>query len=429
MSKKTEQGGREKEKGEMGKGKGKREKGKRNYIFPLFLPPSLPPSLSPPYSPFRLFLTILLTIGLFACSNPSNKPKPKDKSTEQASESKLTVFGGSFDAIDESGKLLWRVDAKKARYLKEKEIGQAENPYGELFQDGKVVYKVTADKADIEQNNKQLVLILRGKIVATDPINGVILRGNELEWRPKEDLLIVRNQLTGKHKQLDAIAQEAKVKTREQRVDFIGGVIANSLEPPFQVRTEHLTWQVKQEKLIGDRPLQFFRYKNNQITDRGKGDTADIDLKTKVVSITKNAQIELLDPRVQIVSNSMAWNLKTEIVTTKAPVRVFHVIENMLVTANRGELIIPKNIVYLQGKVNGVGKNRQSIRSDKLAWYLNNQQVEAQGNVVYQQAEPSLTFTGETATGNIQQEKIVVKSGTSGQRVITNIVPSEPGRQ
>ncbi|PAX54107.1 LPS export ABC transporter periplasmic protein LptC [Brunnivagina elsteri CCALA 953] len=413
MSRKTGQGERRKEKGERGKEAG-------DKILPFFLLPSRT------YSPFRLSIAILLAIGLFACSNPSNKPKPKDKSTEPASESKLTVFGGSFDAIDESGKLLWRVDVKKGRYIKEKEIGEAENPYGELFQDGKVVYKVTADKADIEQNNKQLILILRGKIVATDPVNGVVLRGNELEWRPKEDLLIVRKQLTGKHKQLDAIAQEARVKTREQRVDFIGGVIANSLEPPFQVRTEQLTWQVKQEKLIGDRPLQFFHYKNNQITDRGKGDSADIDLKSKVVSITKNAQIELAEPRVQIVSNSMAWNLKTEIVTTKAPVRVLHVAENMLVTANQGEIRIPQNTVYLQGKVNGVGKRGQSIRSDKLTWYLNNQQVEAQGNVVYQQPEPSLTFTGETATGNIQQEKIVVRSGSNGQRAITNIVPSEP---
>ncbi|MEA5572425.1 LPS export ABC transporter periplasmic protein LptC [Calothrix sp. UHCC 0171] len=381
---------------------------------------------SPLFFPVRLILTILLTTGLFACSSPGDKVQPKDKPTEQASDSKLTVFGGSFDAIDESGKLLWRVDAKQAKYIKEKEIGQAENPYGELFQDGKVVYKVTADKADIEQNDKKLVLILRGQIVATDPVNGVVLRGNELEWRPKEDLLIVRNKLTGKHKQLDAVAQEARVKTREQRVDFFGGVVANSLEPPFQVRTEHLIWQVKQEKLIGDRPLQFFRSKNNQITDRGKGDAANIDLKTKIVTITKNAQIELADPRMQIVSNSMAWNLNTEIVTTKTPIRVLHLTENILVTANQGELRIPQNTVYLQGKVNAIGKRRQAIRSDKLTWYLNNQQVEAQGNVVYQQAEPSLTFTGESATGNIQQEKIVVKSGGSGQRVITNIVPSEP---
>lgn len=382
-----------------------------------------------PLSPslFHLFLTVLLTVGLFACSNPS-KPKQKasdNKPVEEKSDSKLTVFEGSLDAADENGRLLWRVNAKKARYTKEQEIGQVENPFGELFQDGKVVYQVTAEKADVEQNGKQL--FLKGKIVATDPKNGVVLRGNELEWRPKEDLLIVRNQLNGKHKQLVAVAQEARVKTREQKVDFFGGVVANSVEPPLQVRTEHLTWLLKDEKLIADKPLQIDRYKNNQVTDRGKGDAAEVFLKTKIVSVTKNAQIDLQQPPMQITSNSMEWNLNTEIVTTKAPVRVFHRTENVVVTGNQAELRIPQNTVYLRGNVNGVGQRRQAIKSDKLTWFLKDQQVEAQGNVVYQQADPPLTFTGQTATGNIQQQNIVVKGGNSGDRVITNIIPQNLG--
>jgi LPS export ABC transporter protein LptC len=381
-------------------------------------------NMSPSVSISRLCLSVLLTIGLFACSSPA-KPKNQagaEKPTEKKSDdSNLTVFGGTLDATDETGRLIWRVNAQKARYTKEREMGQAENPYAELYQDGKIVYQVTAEKADIEQNGKQL--LLRGKIVAIDPQNGVELRGNELEWRPKEDLLIVRNQLNVKHKQLLAVAQEARAKTREQRVDFFGGVVANSLEPPLQMRTEHLTWQVKQQKLFGDRPIQFDRYQNNKITDRGKGDSAEVDLKTKIVTITKNAQVDLAQPQVQITSNLMAWNLNSQIVTTKSPVRVFHRTENTIVTANEGELRIPQNTVYLRGNVNGVGQRRQAIKSDKLTWFLNNQQVEAQGNVVYQQADPPLTFAGDTATGNIVQEKIVVKGGNSG-KVVTEIIPN-----
>jgi LPS export ABC transporter protein LptC len=345
---------------------------------------SLPLSISDSLSFPRLCLSILLTVGLFACSSPA-KPTNKagtSKPTEQRKDSNLTVFDGTLDATDETGKLIWRVNAQKAKYTKEREMGQAENPYAELYQDGKIVYQVTADKADIEQNGKQL--LLKGKIVAIDPQNGVELRGNELEWRPKEDLLIVRNQLNGKHKQLVAVAQEARAKTREQRVDFLGGVVANSLEPQLQMRTEHLTWQVKQQTLIGDRPIQFDRYQNNKVTDRGKGDSAQVDLKTKIVTIMKNAQVDLAQPQIQITSNVMAWNLNSQIVTTKSPVRVFHRTENMVVTANQGELRIPQDTVYLQGNVNGVGQRRQVIKSDRLTWFLKNQQVEAQGNVVYQ---------------------------------------------
>ncbi len=412
--------------------RGEREKGgKGEELTKKFFNPTSPHLPTSPFShlptspfpsPLRLSLILLLAIGLFACSTGKPKNQASAKPTEKASDSNLTVFGGTLDATDETGRLIWRINAKKAKYTKEREMGQAENPYAELFQDGKIVYQVTGDKADIEQNGKQLVL--KGRIVAVDPQNGVELRGNELEWRPNEDLLIVRNQLNGKHKQLTAVAQEARVKTREQRVDFSGGVVANSLEPGLQMRTEHLIWQVKQEKLIGDRPIQFDRYENNQVTDRGKGDSAEVNLKTKIVTVTKNAQVDLAEPPVQITSNSMTWNLNSEIVTTNTPVRVFHRTDNMIVTANESELKIRQNTVFLQGNVNGVGQRRQAIKSDRLTWFLKNQQVEAQGNVVYQQAEPALTFAGETATGNIQQENIVVRGGKDSGKVITEIIPN-----
>ncbi|MCP6759769.1 MAG: LPS export ABC transporter periplasmic protein LptC [Fischerella sp. CENA71] len=392
-----------------------------------------PPSLPSPLSllsllrtrPRILFLTLLLVIGLVSCSDQtrtSNK-SPAENVSPQDTDSKLTFFDVTLEQADEVGRPIWKVVAKQAKYTKEKQIGQVETPYGELYQDGKIVYQVQAEKADIEQNGKQL--FLKGKIVATDPKNGVVLHGNELEWRPQEDLLIVRNQINGTHKQLKAVAKEARVKTRTQRIDFSGGVVANSQDPPLQMRTEHLIWQIKDEKLIADRPVQIDRYKNNQITDRGSGDTAEVNLKTKIASITKNAQIALLEPPMQIASNSMNWNMNTEIVTTNAPVRVFHRVENVTVTANQGELRIPQKTVYLIGNVNGIGQKRQSLKSNTATWYLDQKLIDAQGNVVYKQVDPPMTFTGEKAVGNIQTENIVVSGGNSQGRVVTEIIPKE----
>lgn len=305
----------------------------------------------------------------------------------------MTFFNVAFEQFDEVGRPIWKVNAKQAKYTKEKQIGQAESPYGELYQDGKIVYQIKAERADIEQDGKQL--FLKGKIVATDPRNGIVLRGNELEWRPKEDLLIVRNQINGTHQKLQAVAQEAKVKTREQRMEFSGGVVANSTDPQLKMRTEHLIWQIKEEKLIGDRPVQIDRYKNNQITDRGRGNATEINLKTKIATVTKNAQLELLDPPMQIASNSMNWNMNTETVTTTSPVRVFHKAENVTVTANQGEMKIPQKTVYLTGNVNAIGQRRQSLKSQTLTWYLDKKLVEAQGNVVYRQVDPPLNFAGK----------------------------------
>jgi len=362
----------------------------------------------------------LLTLVSCGGEKPSIEEDAADESVKE-DESRFTFQGVALEQFDEKGQPIWKVNAKQAVYTKEKQIGEAENPYGELYQDGKIVYKVTAQKADIKQDGKQL--FLKGKIVATDPANGVVLRGNELEWRPQEDLMIVRNQLNGTHKQLQAVAKEAKVKTREQRIDFSGGVVAKSVEPQLQMRTEHLTWMIKQEKLIGDRPMQIERFQNNKVTDRGRGDAAEVFLKTEIVNITKNAFIELLDPLVQIASNSMTWNIKGETVKTNAPLKVVHRAENITVSGNRGELKIPQKTVYIQGNVKGVGQKAQSIQSDNLTWYLDKQLLEASGNVVYGQTNPKLTFKGETATGNFQTENVVVKGGNSGERVITEIIP------
>ncbi|BAY13023.1 LPS export ABC transporter periplasmic protein LptC [Calothrix sp. NIES-2098] len=373
---------------------------------------------------FCLPLTFFLLVGLVACNGKSPNDRASNSGQSgQNTDSNLTFYGVAFEQFDEVGRPIWKVNAKEAKYTKEKQIGQAENPYGELYQDGQVVYQVKAERADIEENGKQL--FLKGKIVATDPRNGTVLRGNELEWRPKEDLLIVRNQLNGTHKQLQAVAQEARVKTREQRIDFSGGVVANSQDPQLQMRTEHLIWHIKEEKLIGDRPVQIDRYKNNQITDRGRGNTTEVNLKTKIATVTKNAQLELLDPPMQITSNSMTWNMNAETVTTNSPVRVLHKAENVTVTANQGEMKIPQKTVYLTGNVNAIGQRRQSLKSRTLTWYLDNKLVEAQGNVVYRQVDPPLNFTGETAVGNLQTENIVVKGGNTGGRVVTEIIPQE----
>ncbi|MEH2023482.1 LPS export ABC transporter periplasmic protein LptC [Nostoc sp.] len=369
-------------------------------------------------------LTFLLVFGLVACGGKSPPASQQNTpASSSAQDSNLTFFDVTLEQADEVGRPIWKVRAKTAKYTKEKQIGQAESPYGELYQDGKVVYQIKADVADIEQDGKQL--FLKGKIFATDPSNGIVLQGNELEWRPKEDLLIVRNQINGTHKQLQAVAQEARVKTREQRMEFSGGVVANSTDPQMQVRTEHLIWNIKEEKLIGDRPIQIDRYKDNKISDRGKGNSAEVNLKTKIATVQQNAQLELLDPPLQIASNSMTWNMNTETVTTNSPTRIFQRAENVTVTANQGEMKIPQKTVYLKGNVNAVGQRRQSLRSNTLTWYLDNKLVEAQGNVVYRQVDPPLNFAGETAVGNLQTENIVVKGGSSSGRVVTEIIPQE----
>jgi lipopolysaccharide assembly outer membrane protein LptD (OstA) len=80
---------------------------------------------------------------------------------------------------------------------------------------------------------------------------------------------------------------------------------------------------------------------------------------------------------------------------------------------------LQKKIVYLTGDVYAVGQRRQSLKAQALTWYLPSQLVEAEGDVIYRQVEPPVSFTGQKAVGKLQDQNIVV----SGGRVVTEIIP------
>lgn len=364
-------------------------------------------------------IAVVLLLNLSACSteNRTVKKLAEDTSSVQNFENNLSFNDVTLEQANEQGRPVWKVKAKQATYSQDKKVAQVEGPTGELFQDGKSVYQISGQQGEIQQDGKRL--FLKGQIVATDPQNGVVLRGNELEWRPLEDLLIVRNQLTGTHRQMQVVAQEARAFSRASRIELQGRVVANATDPRLQLRTEHLIWQIKEQKLIGDRPLQIDRYKAKKVTDRATANQGDVFLKPKIVTLRQNAQLALLEPPMQVASNHLSWDLNTETITANQPLRIVHHKEQMTVTAKQGRMDLQKEIVYLTGDVYAVGQRRQVLTSKMLNWYVSTKLVEAQGNVFYRQVEPPVSFTGQKAVGKLQDQSIVV----SGGRVVTEIIP------
>lgn len=366
-------------------------------------------------------LVVVLLITAMGCQNQNQTAKKSEDATAvQKIDTELTFNNVDLEQADEQGRTVWKVKAAQATYSQDQQVAQVNNPTGDLFQDGKPVYHIQAQEGEVHQNGKQL--FLKGQIVATDPKSGLVLRGNELEWRPQEDLLIVRNQLTGTHKQVQAVAQEARVFSRKQRVELQGKVVANTTDPATQLRTEHLTWLLQEERFIADRAIAIDRYQDKKITARSTANSGEFNLKTKIATLKQNAQLALINPPVQVASNSAVWDLNTETVTTDQPVRVVHHKEKMTMTARQGRMNLQKQIAYLNGDVVGSGQKGQTINSQTLTWTIPTQLVEAQGNVVYRQTKPPVSFTGDKAVGKLQDESLVVSSGR-GNRVVTEIIP------
>lgn len=367
---------------------------------------------------------ITLLIGASGCGNRSNRAAEqltKDTQGAQKFDNNLTFNNVTLEQANEKGQLWWRVTAKQAVYAKDQKNATVQQPRGELFQDGKPVFKIEAQRSEIQQDGKSIVL--KGQITAVDIRDNSVLKGNELEWRPTEDVLIIRNGFNGDHKQVQLAAKEGRFFTRARRVEVSGQVVAQVKEPSLQMRGERLTWRIRDQKINSDRPIQVDRYENNQITDRGSADQSEVDLKAKIVTLRQNARIALKQSNTQISGNALSWNVDQKILTASEPITIINSAQQVTLTANQGEMQIDQQIANLSGNVRGVGeKNQSRLSADRVKWFLATQQFEANGNVSYQQNNPPFSIAGPQASGKLDTQQVAVTGNEDG-RVELQITP------
>lgn len=366
---------------------------------------------------------VVLVVALGSVTACNRRDRAVDQLVEDAesvegTDGSLTFQDVTLEQVDEKGRLVWKVRARQARYSQDQKVAKIKEPTGELYQDGKKVFEIKATEGEVQQDGKKI--FLTGQITATDTQDGTILKGRELEWRPQDDVLIVRNSLTATHPQITATAKEARAYSRARRMEFLGGVTANAKNPVLRMKADRVEWLIAPRILKTDRPAQVERVINENQIDRVTGDQATVNLATQVVQVTKNANFALASPPLTVRSNAMAWNVRQQTVASDQPVVVEHSGEQITLKASQGQLNLATQVVTLVGNVQG-SSNRSGgqLTAELLTWTLPTQFVEAEGNVVYIQTNPPLKVTGPRASGKLDEQIAVV----SGGRVTTEFVP------
>jgi LPS export ABC transporter protein LptC len=389
-------------------------------------------------NPFRLFIglmrwvgfdRVVVTLGLLlliaGCGRtppPESDPPETSQTPETEFEDRLTLDDVILEQANEAGQLLWRVEAQKASYSPDQRVAEVIKPSGELYQDGELLYKIEAQKGEVYQDSKRIVL--RDKIIATDPNNGLVLRGEELEWTVEQEILIVRNGVSGDHEKINAIATEAQLFNKEKRAEFWNEVIVSSKDPVVKLHTDHIIWYWEEDRLVSDKPLKIDRYQEQTITDRAVAEAGSVNLETQLASLKQNVQIAISEPPLKIGGQELNWNYQQQTLNSPQRITIIHQAEGVTFTANQGDGDLAKEVFQLQGNVLGVGQKRQAqLNTDQLTWYIPQQTFEASGNVIYRQTDPPLNLRGDTAVGELDNETIVVKSSNSQGQVTTEFVP------
>lgn len=372
----------------------------------------------------KLTLASLLAMLLLLEVGCQQTPKPQPETS--AVETGLTLENASIEQADEDGNLVWKIQAQRAFYSDDRKRADLKGITGNLYSQGEIALQVRAETGEIIDDGEKIRL--KDNVTAIDPRNDAVLKGSQLEWIPAEDLVMMTGGLEGRDPNLTATANQGQYLIAAERLELTGSVEATAKEPPLQMKTEKIVWEIPQKQVVSPGAIEVSRYEGDTITERVQAGQAVVNLASQTVNLQQDGQLVALEPPVQITTDTALWNLELETVVTKQPVQIIHTGEQIRVQGNEGQADLKNQVVQLQGNVLAANTQQSNrLAADRLTWELSTQAVQAQGNVVYQQTtDPPLTLKGSRARGNLTAETLqVTGEGGTGQ-VVTEIVPLEP---
>ncbi|MEB3288840.1 MAG: LPS export ABC transporter periplasmic protein LptC [Leptolyngbya sp.] len=373
--------------------------------------------------------TVLAVIGLgtYWLGIGPLAPPPPPTVPEEEVETGLTLENVTLEQPDENGVLLWRVEAEEATYRPDRSVATFTRPDGELFQDGEAIYNVTADSGEMRDNGN--TIILRGNIVAKGIQNGAVLRGNEMEWRPQDDILVIRQDVTGSHPQLRATADEFRVFNRENRMELQGNVMANTVvedpttDPWLKLQAQQLAWDWDRERIDSPAPLRIEQFQDTTITEVVQGQRGQVTLGDTVAKLQGSVTMQILEIPLTARSEELEWLVAADQINLNQPLTVTYPTQNLVVTARQGTMNLADEVITVSQDVVVVRQQPQSrLTTDRLTWTIPSQTLLAEGRVNYQQPSPALNLNGSRGIGRLREGFFRVEGGANpDEPVVTEI--------
>ncbi|HHP7231663.1 MAG TPA: LPS export ABC transporter periplasmic protein LptC [Xenococcaceae cyanobacterium] len=372
-----------------------------------------------------LLLSGLLIWGITACQALDSSPNPDSNATKEITgraDTQLVLNNAILEQSSSKGNLQWKIKSELTVYSDDRKIANLETVTANLIQDGKIILKVKGDRGEVQDNGN--LIFLRDNVVATDTRNQTIINSDLVEWRPQENVLVITQNLTGSHQNLNLRAETATYFTDTENLELSGQVVADLVNPFLRLETERLVWQISQQKISGDLPWRVVRYQEGIVTDRLVADRGEWDLASKIIALKQNIELISLSPQLQIATNSAKWNYEKRTIISDRPIQILDRQHQITVTGNQGDLDLTTNIANL---TQGVAGNRQinpaQFYAKELTWDMLRQTIEARGDVYYQQtSSPPLELTGDKAVIKLQENQAVVSSNNNHQRRVISVL-------
>ena len=368
---------------------------------------------------FQLNLLLSLTIAFYGCGTPPSDPLV-ETSRESRLDTQLVLNNAVLEQSNRQDNTVWKIKAESIVYSEDKQTADLDRVVGNLLQDGKIILKISANKGEVKDNGN--VIILQENIIASDPRNNSTIESNLVEWRPQENLLLIKEDLKGIQDNLDVTAQRGKYFTDTEQLEVEGDVVATIEDPTLQLKSDRLLWNIPESKVVSPGAVDIVRYDQKEnVTDKLVSDRGEVDLTANIATLTGNIELISLEPNIQAASQSFIWNYQQRIGQTDKPIQILDLGRQISLTGNKGEINLPQQKVVLKDGVRGINRQEVSeLYARQLTWTMESDRVEAMGDVIYEQTDPQARLTGEKAIGSLESNNIVVTS--NGKKQVTSII-------
>ena len=360
---------------------------------------------------------MLLLAGTVSCGRTTTESEPRKLETR--SDTQLVLNNAVLEQSNKQDNTIWRIKADNIVYSEDKQTATLERVVGNLLQDGKIVLKISAKTAEVRDNGSSI--LLREEIIASDSRNGSVINGSLMEWRPPENLLLIKNRLRGIHDDVKITANFGRYLTDLERLEIEDNAIATASNSNLQLTSDRLIWNIPQDSIESPGAITIVRYDDNQtVTDRLVGDRAEVNLTQNLAIVNQNVELTTLEPRLQAATDSFIWNYQQRTGTTNSPIQILDRDRQISLTGNRGEINLPQQTAKLENGVRGINRQASELYARQLTWNIETQEVEAVGDVVYEQVDPQARLTGEKAIGTLENNNITVTS--NGKQQVTTTI-------
>jgi LPS export ABC transporter protein LptC len=355
-----------------------------------------------------LMLLMGITLSITSCQSSDPNPDVNQVSSTSRIDTELILNNAVLEQSNKQSNTVWKIKANNIVYSEDKKIATLTKVVGNLFQNDMVILKISAESGEVR--NQGNIILLENQVIASDPRNNSVINSEQVEWRPQDNLLLIKSKLIGNHPNLKVVAKSGRYFTDTEKLEIEKDVEATTKQPALQLTSDRLEWNIPQGQVISPGSMKLVRYDQEQtVVDQLISDRAELNLQKHQATLNKNIELITSEPPLQVATDFLTWNYQSRIGKTDQPIQILDRDRHIDLTGNQGEINLQQQLATLQNGVQGINKKTESeLYARKVTWKLDTEQVEATGNVIYEQVKPKARLTGEKAIGTLGNSNITV---------------------